>query len=99
MKTRRRHAPSQMAALACTVGCAIAAAHGCANENQLCNTAESNVYDAGPVDDSGDTGPGYVAVLGTYNSTTCPSVNPISVSPDNDGVVDLVATINNGTQE
>ena len=100
MKPRRKYPGSQMAAAACTAGCAIASAYGCANNNSPCLTTDMGNWEGGPYDDSGDdTSPGAISVTGTFNNTTCPSVNPISIGPDNGGVVSLEAVINNGTQE
>ncbi len=85
-----------LAARCATIGMA-AWLSGCGSTESTCD-----VNDAG--DDEGSEGmdagaPGMIMVRGTVTDTVCPTVNPISVGPENGGTVELTATINGGAPD
>lgn len=73
----------------CALFLATFLASDCGNALTICPE------DAGEAsaDDSSDTGPGLVEVVGTFTNTRCPEINPIGLSPDSSGLVSLSATI------
>ncbi len=67
----------------------IGAVAGCGNSIAYCPGESSDASS----DDSSDSGPGFVQVVGTFTNTTCPEINPIGIGPDSSGLVSLTATI------
>jgi hypothetical protein len=51
-----------------------------------------------PPEDSGEAGdgPGMVQINGTFTNVYCPSVNPLTIGPENGGEVPVAATVNTG---
>jgi hypothetical protein len=62
---------------------------GCGNSLAYCPEKPGDASS----DDASDTGPGMVQVVGTFTNTTCPEINPVGISPDSSGLVNLTATI------
>ena len=99
---RRNRRWAHVVAAAWTGVAGIATTAGCASDQAAACTAS----DSGSSDDSSDSGGsggddsgGLIQVNGTYTDTACPSVNPLSVGPDNDGLVSVDATFNGSVDD
>lgn len=74
---------------------------GCASDQSECPTSDSGSSDDSSADVSvgADASGGLIEVNGTYTDTLCPSVNPLSLGPDDDGLVSVGATFNGNIEE
>jgi hypothetical protein len=99
MRARQGWSDVVAAACAAVVGMATIA---CSGGKGGCSASDSGgTGDAGDIGTSsgGDASGGVVQVNGTFTDTLCPSVNPLSVGPDNDGLVLVGATFNGTVEE
>src|SRR5271165_5253081 len=99
---RSSNVQARIVAAACSAVAGTASMVGCASEQ----VAQCASDDSGASDDSSDSSAtgaddsaAILQVTGTFSNTDCPSVNPLSIGPDNDGLVSVSATFNGTVDE
>jgi hypothetical protein len=88
---------------ACSAIAAAASIAGCGSDQAVtCWPSDSGGSDDSSDDSSGNPGDDSATVLlinGTFTNTDCPSVNPLSIGPDNAGLVSVTATFNGSVDD